>query len=74
MYSRIYEHVTGNYPNSFSSKYQLKYCVYYEFLPTIEDAIGREKQIKKWRRAKKEELINSLNPSWSDLWEEIGLW
>ena len=74
LFSRIYEHKTGKYPNSFSSQYQLKYCVYYEFLPTIEDAIGKEKQIKKWRREKKEELINSLNSSWSDLWEEIRLW
>lgn len=40
----------------------------------IEEAINREKEIKKWRREKKEKLINSLNPYWMDLCDEIKNW
>ncbi|WP_316786306.1 GIY-YIG nuclease family protein [Pedobacter frigiditerrae] len=74
LFSRILEHKSAKYPNSFSARYQLKYCVYYESLFTIEEAIGREKQIKKWRREKKDDLINSINPDWKDLWEVIKEW
>ena len=74
LYNRILEHKQGKYPNSFTAKYQLKYCVYYEFLPRIEEAIVREKEIKKWRREKKELLINSSNPKWDDLWELMKEW
>ncbi len=74
LYSRILEHKEGTYPNSFSARYQLKYCVFYEFLPTIEEAIVREKQVKKWRREMKEALINEINPGWNDLWEDIKEW
>ncbi|RZM25422.1 MAG: GIY-YIG nuclease family protein [Pedobacter sp.] len=74
LFSRILEHKSGKYPNSFSAQYQLKYCVYYEALFTIEEAIGREKQIKKWRREKKDNLINTINPEWNDLWEIIKEW
>jgi len=74
LYSRIIEHKTGKYPNSFTSRYRLKYCVYYESLFSIEEAIEREKQVKKYRREKKEALINSINPNWNDLWEIIKEW
>ncbi|WP_316771022.1 GIY-YIG nuclease family protein [Pedobacter frigiditerrae] len=74
LFSRILEHKSGKYPDSFSARYQLKYCVYYESIFTIEEAIGREKQIKKWRREKKDDLINSINPDWKDLWEVIKEW
>lgn len=74
LYSRIIEHKADKYPNSFTSRYRLKYCVYYEALLTIEEAIEREKQIKKYRREKKEALINSINPNWDDLWEIIKEW
>ncbi len=72
--TRVMEHKEHKYKNSFTDKYNLEYCVYYEFLPTIEDAIGREKQLKKWRREKKDVLIASINPEWKDLWEEICSW
>ena len=74
LYTRIIEHKTSKYPNSFTSRYKLKYCVYYEALPTIEEAIEREKQVKKYRREKKEALINSINPKWEDLWIIIKEW
>jgi len=69
--TRVFEHKNHKYKNSFTDKYNLEYCVYYEFLPTIDEAISREKQLKKWRREKKDILISSANPEWKDLWEEI---
>lgn len=72
--NRVYEHQTKIYPNSFTAKYNLGLCVYYEMHPTIEEAIAREKQLKKWSRVKKENLINKLNKEWKDLSLEILLW
>jgi putative endonuclease len=74
LYSRILEHKQHTYKKSFTDKYDLEYCIYYENYPFIMEAINREKEIKKWRREKKEILINTLNPHWMDLWEEIKLW
>ena len=74
LFSRIYEHKSMKYPDSFTARYQLKYCVYYEVLFTITEAIDREKQVKKYRRSKKEALVNSINPYWNDLWNEIKEW
>ena len=72
--SRILQHKNHFYPHSFTAKYNLEYCIYYEQFSLIEEAIAREKQVKKWRREKKEILINSINPLWDDLWEEIKSW
>ena len=74
LYWRIQEHKQHTYKNSFTDKYNLTYCIYYENYPFIMEAINREKEIKKWRREKKVNLINSLNPDWKDLWEEIRFW
>src|SRR6267154_6128792 len=71
---RLRQHKEHFFQNSFTDKYNLEYCVYYENLYSIEEAILREKQIKKWSRIKKETLINSLNPKWIDLWNEIKDW
>lgn len=68
---RIDEHRTKFYPKSFSAKYNCNKIVWYEFLPRIESAIEREKQIKAGSRKAKEKLINAYNPSWKDLWDEI---
>ena len=72
--SRIIEHKTHKYPNSFTSKYNLEYCVFYESHFTIEEAIGREKQVKKYRKEKKIALIESVNPTWNDLFEVVKTW
>ncbi|RBQ02283.1 GIY-YIG nuclease family protein [Pedobacter miscanthi] len=72
--SRIYEHQNKTYTNSFTAKYNLIYCVYYEAFLSIEEAIDREKQIKKWNRSKKDALINSFNENWADLTEIINEW
>ena len=58
---RIYEHETGKF-EGFSKKYKCFYLIYYEHFTNIEYAINREKEIKKWRREKKDNLIFSFNP------------
>ena len=72
--SRIYEHQNKTYPKSFTAKYNLTFCIYYEMHPTIEDAIAREKRLKRWGRSKKELLINAMNKDWKDLSIEINEW
>ena len=68
---RLEEHKQGLNPKSFTSKYKLYKLVYYESFFLIGDAIAREKQIKAGSRRKKEELINSINPNWKDLSNNI---
>ncbi|MFA6098846.1 MAG: GIY-YIG nuclease family protein [Patescibacteria group bacterium] len=66
--SRVWQHKNKVYPG-FTSKYNVNKLVYYEVHDDIFVAIQREKQIKRWRREKKEWLINSMNPCWNDLSE-----
>ena len=63
---RIAEHKQGFF-EGFSKKYNLNKLVYYEQTSDIVSAISREKQLKGWRREKKEKLINEFNPEWKDL-------
>ena len=63
---RIYEH-KQNLIEGFSKKYSCTKLVYMEQFNDINVAISREKQLKKWRREKKEWLIKTINPSWKDL-------
>ena len=74
LYKRVYQHKNKLYKNSFTSKYLLDKLVYYEVFHRIEEAIGREKQIKAGSRKKKEELVNSINSEWKDLFAEISEW
>ena len=53
----------------FTSKYNLTKLVYYEYYTDINDAIRREKQLKGWKRVRKNNLINSVNQNWNDLLE-----
>ena len=72
---RVQEHKNKFYPKSFTAKYNLTYLIFYELFSHIEDAIAREKQVKKWNRNKKEQLISTTNPNWVDLWEtEVKYW
>ncbi|WP_373397477.1 GIY-YIG nuclease family protein [Algoriphagus halophilus] len=68
---RVYEHKYGLNRKSFTFKYNLVKLVYFESFHSIEEAIFREKQIKSGSRKKKEELINSMNPEWKDLGEDL---
>ena len=74
LYSRITEHKHKQYPNAFTKKYNCNRLVYYETFYTIDEAITREKALKKWNRQWKERLINEYNPTWKDLFEEIKMW
>ncbi len=51
--------------------YRVTRLVYYETYNRIDDAISREKEIKGWRRSKKNALVETLNPRWSDLGAEL---
>ncbi len=68
---RTYEHRTGAVPG-FTKTYGVKRLVYFEEFERIEDAILREKQVKRWKRSWKIELIEKDNPDWRDLWPEIS--
>ena len=63
---RVSQHKEGT-PESFTRRYNIKRLVYYETYGEVTDAIAREKQIKGWKRFKKVELIESVNPNWVDL-------
>ena len=57
----------------FSKKYHCHRLVFYEYTEYVNDALLREKTIKSWSRKKKVELIESMNPCWKDLYDEIIL-
>ena len=69
--ARVQQHKQHIFKNSFTDRYNLEYLVYYENFPSIEEAITREKEIKKWRREKKERLIAMKNPDRDFLNEEV---
>ena len=68
---RVWEHKSDAI-DGFTKKYSTHRLVYVEFHDTMLDAIAREKQIKKWRRAWKLELIERDNPEWRDLYDDIS--
>jgi len=57
--------------SEFAAKYNLTHLVHFETFLDIREAIVREKQLKGWRREKKDALIEASNPSWKDLWQEL---
>lgn len=67
---RIYEH-KNEITKGFTVKYDCKTLVYFEIFEDMENAIIREKQIKGGSRKKKIALIESKNPEWKDLYEDI---
>ena len=69
---RVWEHKEG-FGSTFTSRYRVNKPVYYESYENINLAIAREKQIKGGSRQKKINLVNSLNPDWKGLYEEIIL-
>lgn len=69
---RIYEHKNHLVKDSFTDRYNCEYCIYFEEFSSFALAIQREKELKKWNRAKKENLINKKNPEWKVLVTEDG--
>ena len=67
---RVYEH-KNKLVVGFTQKYNVDRLVYFEVCSSIVVAIEREKQIKGWSRKKKQDLINTLNPEWNDLYRSF---
>ena len=67
---RIWQHKNNHVPG-FTEQYSVHSLVYYELHETMEPAITHEKQLKKWNRQWKIDLIQKENPHWNDLWESI---
>jgi putative endonuclease len=70
LYARTYQHKVGAYPG-FTKKYNCNKLVYWESLNTIEEAIQREKRLKKYTRIQRENLISKANPDWIDLFNQV---
>ena len=71
---RVYEHKNG-LVEGFTKKYNVKNLIYYEATTDVNGALQREKQLKKWNRKWKLDLIESENPNWKDLSEDLwSLW
>lgn len=67
---RIYQH-KAHLAQGFTDRYNVSRLVWYELHETMKSAITREKQLKKWLRKWKVELIEKSNPDWCDLWHGI---
>jgi putative endonuclease len=72
LWNRVATHKDGSLAG-FTTKYLLKSLVWYEHHEDMNMAISREKQLKKWRRAWKIDLIASFNPHWLDLHDDIDV-
>jgi len=70
LYGRMSEHRDGLIPG-FTQRYGVTTLVYFEEHDDVEEAIRREKQIKRWRRAWNIEPIEGNNPGWRDLWIDL---
>ncbi len=68
---RIYQHRKKVHPNTFSARYNLKKLVYFEVIESKEEALIRERRMKKWNRDWKIELIEKNNPYWKDLYTDL---
>ena len=67
---RVYEH-RNKLLKGFTEKYNINKLVYFEETSDVTAAITREKEIKKWRREKKNALVQRVNPDWKDLSEDF---
>jgi putative endonuclease len=68
--ARSFQHAT-KVGSDFCCRYNITKLVWAEYTERIDDAIAREKQVKKWRRAWKVDLIKKANPDWLNLFETI---
>jgi putative endonuclease len=69
--ARLHQHRTGT--DGFTGRYEVARLIHYEFLPDMLAAIAREKQLKRWHREWKMNLIERDNPEWADLAVTLGL-
>jgi putative endonuclease len=71
LFRRWWQHRHAS-PATFVGQYRIHRLVYFEEAATPSEAIAREKQLKRWRRSKKVELVSNANPTWVDRAEEWG--
>ncbi len=64
---RLYQHKNNQDGFAFTHKYKCFYLLYYERFENINQAIDREKEVKGWKRSKKDDLITNFNPQWEFL-------
>jgi len=69
--ARLHQHRSGAF-GGFTARYGIKRLLWFETHHEMQAAIAREKQIKRWARAWKYDLVNALNPAWRDLAEDFG--
>jgi putative endonuclease len=72
LWQRVWDHKNGRF-EGFTKAYAVKSLVWYEHHVAMENAVRHEKQLKKWNRAWKIELIEAMNPDWRDLHENIDV-
>ena len=68
---RVWQH-REDVIEGFTSRYAVHRLVWFEFHEAMTEAIAREKRLKKWNRVWKLRLIESSNPDWKDLWEDVN--
>lgn len=68
---RTYEHKNHVYKDSFTDRYNVTRLIYFECYDDISGARGREIQIGKWSRSKKNKIISKMNPKWKDLYWDL---
>ena len=68
---RAHQHRSGA-GSTFTAKYGVKILVWYEYHTNVNEAIAREKQLKKWERKWKLKLIEGFNENWIDLYERLN--
>ena len=68
---RVYEHKHNSDSKSFTAKYEVHKLVYFEETSSSYAAISTEKQINSWNRKRKNQLVESMNPKWEDLYDFI---
>ena len=68
---RVYQHRNHIDPDSFTAKYNVHKLVYFEETNDVRSALEREKQLKGWRRSKKNRLVETQNPEWKDLYPAL---
>lgn len=71
LFVRSFQHKLKNDPKSFTAKYSINKLVYYEEYQYIQDAIEREKELKRYKREWKINLIEKNNPTWRDLFHDM---
>ena len=68
---RVYEHKKHLDKGSFTARYNVEKLVYYEVTSEVDAAIEREKRIKGWNRKRKNKLVESKNPNWNELYDNL---